>query len=322
MTLPRAWIRCHQASALVYSDWLVVSDPDRDPRQTLVTTATGVVPPEHRSVPGTACLVVIYGVELGKRIYLSTGSIECGRSLQSAIPLDDDAVSRRHACISWTGTGYVVRDLNSTNGTYVNDVAVRERALHDSDQLKIGRTIFKFIQGGNIEMSYHEEIYRLMTCDGLTQVHNKRSFEASLEREASRAARYQRHLSLLLFDIDHFKRINDTRGHLAGDAVLRQFAALVSANIRRDDVLARVGGEEFALIAPEIPIESARVLAEKLRVMISRTPFRFEDVDVQITSSFGVAAIAPEAPLTPVELYRLGDERLYQAKKAGRNCVV
>jgi len=298
------------------------SDQDSDHRQTIVTTAAAVVGPEIPISPGTACLVVIYGVELGKRIPLGTEPIECGRSMQSAIPLDDDAVSRRHACIQWNGSGYVIRDLNSTNGTYVNDVAVRERPLHDSDQLKIGRTIFKFIQGSNIELSYHEEIYRLMTCDGLTQVHNKRSFEAALEREVSRAVRYQRHLSLVVFDIDHFKRINDARGHLAGDAVLRQFAALVAASVRRDDVVARVGGEEFALLAPEIPIESARVLAEKLRVTISRTPFRFEDVDIQISSSFGVAAIAPETPLTPVELYRSADARLYQAKQAGRNRVV
>ncbi|MCC6551939.1 MAG: diguanylate cyclase [Polyangiaceae bacterium] len=299
-----------------------MSDPDLDHRQTIVTTAAALAVPELPSAPGTACLVVIYGVDLGRRIPLGTEAIECGRSMTSTIPLDDDAVSRRHAAISWNGSGYVVRDLNSTNGTYVNDVAVRERALRDSDQLKIGRTIFKFIQGSNIELSYHEESYRLMTCDGLTQVHNKRSFETALDREVSRAIRYQRHLSLLLFDIDHFKRINDTRGHLAGDAVLRQFAALINSSIRRDDVLARVGGEEFALLAPEIPIESARVLAEKLRVAVSRTPFRFEDVEMQVTSSFGVAAIAPEAPLSPVELYQTADARLYEAKKSGRNRVV
>jgi diguanylate cyclase (GGDEF)-like protein len=231
-------------------------------------------------------------------------------------------VSRRHACISWNGSGYLVRDLNSTNGTYVNDVAAQERMLRDGDQIKIGRTIFKFMQGDNIELAYHEEIYRLMTCDGLTQVHNKRSFDAALDREVSRAVRYQRHLSLIVFDIDHFKRINDTRGHLAGDAVLRQIASLVSAHVRRDDVVARVGGEEFALLLPEIPHESAQVVAEKLRALVARTPFRFEDTEIPVTSSFGVSSISPEAPLTPVELYRRADEHLYQAKRAGRNRVI
>ena len=161
-----------------------------------------------------------------------------------------------------------------------------------------------------------------MTCDALTQVHNKRSFDAAIEREVSRATRYQRHLSLIVFDIDHFKRINDTRGHLAGDAVLRQYAALVSSHIRRDDVLARVGGEEFALILPEITQESACLVAEKLRSLIAEASFRFEEVEIPVTSSFGVASIRPDAPCSTLELYRQADERLYQAKRDGRNRVI
>ncbi|EYF07407.1 GGDEF domain-containing protein [Chondromyces apiculatus] len=304
-------------------------DSDTDFRRTIVTVGAPAAVSSESAGPGTACLVIIRtlsgagnGPDLGRRLQLGTGTIECGRSMQCDVPLDDDAVSRRHASVSWSGSGYVLRDLGSTNGTYVNDTAVKERVLRDGDQLKVGRTIFKFIQGGNIELSYHEEIYRLMTCDGLTQVHNKRSFDAALEREVSRASRYQRHLSLVVFDIDHFKRINDTRGHLAGDAVLRQFAALVSAHVRRDDVVARVGGEEFALLLPESPRESACGVAEKLRGLIARSPFRFEDSEIPVTSSFGVASISPETPLSALELYRQADERLYQAKREGRNRVV
>lgn len=298
-----------------------VAKQENDHRQTLVT-CTSIAPPALPVEPGTACLVVIYGTELGRRIALGTGAIECGRAIQTDIPLDDEAVSRRHARISWTGMNYVVRDLGSTNGTYVNDVSVDERALKDGDQVKIGRTIFKFIQGGNVELSYHEEIYRLMTFDGLTQVHNKRSFEVALEREVSRACRYHRHLSLIMFDIDHFKSINDTRGHLTGDAVLRQMAALAAANVRRDDILARVGGEEFALLVPEIPVESARHVAEKLRTIVERTPFRYEEGEIAVTASFGVAGVTPDAPVSPMELYRRADERLYHAKKGGRNRVM
>jgi diguanylate cyclase (GGDEF)-like protein len=300
-----------------------VTKHDNDHRETLVTFPALVrpsLPPPAE--PGTACLVVIYGAELGRRISLSTTAIECGRAIQTEIPLDDEAVSRRHARIWWNGLKYVVRDLGSTNGTYVNDESVEERALQDGDQIKIGRTIFKFIQGGNIELSYHDEIYRLMTFDGLTQVHNKRSFEVALEREVSRAVRYQRHLSLVMIDIDHFKSINDIRGHLAGDTVLRQLAALVAANVRRDDLLARVGGEEFALLAPEIPVESARIVAEKLRALVACTPFRFEDSEIAITASFGIAGGAPDAPISATEIYRRADERLYQAKKSGRNRVM
>ncbi|AKT41650.1 diguanylate cyclase [Chondromyces crocatus] len=304
-------------------------DSDTDYRRTIVTIGAPASGSDEPAGPGTACLVIIrtlsgagHGPDLGRRLPLGTETIECGRSMQCDVPLDDDAVSRRHASVSWSGTGYLLRDLGSTNGTYVNDVAVKERVLRDGDQLKIGRTIFKFMQGGNIELAYHEEIYRLMTCDALTQVHNKRSFDAALEREVSRATRYQRHLSLIVFDIDHFKRINDTRGHLAGDAVLRQYAALVSSHIRRDDVLARVGGEEFALILPEITQESACLVAEKLRSLIAEASFRFEEVEIPVTSSFGVASIRPDAPCSTLELYRQADERLYQAKRDGRNRVI
>src|SRR5277367_6241176 len=233
------------------------------------------IPP--KGDPSTACLVVIYGAELGKRIELGADEVECGRSIQTTIPLDDDAVSRRHARFAWTGSSFIVSDLGSTNGTFVNDASVRERTLQDGDQVKIGHTIFKFIWGANVELSYHEEIYRLMTFDGLTQIHNKRAFETSMEREVSRSHRYRRPLSLLLFDIDHFKNINDECGHLAGDAVLRQLAALVSANIRREDLLARVGGEEFALVLPEIAREHAASASEKLRALVERTLCRFED---------------------------------------------
>jgi diguanylate cyclase (GGDEF)-like protein len=301
-----------------------VANKEYDPRATL-HTATAVAPPAVPVIdPSTACLVVIYGTDLGKRIPLGTADVECGRSMQTGIPLDDDAVSRRHARFAWTGNTFIVSDLGSTNGTYVNDVGVRERTLRDGDQIKIGHTIFKFICGGNIELSYHEEIYRLMTFDGLTQVHNKRAFEAALEREVSRSHRYRRPLSLLLFDIDHFKRINDQYGHLAGDAVLRQLASLVSGNIRREDVLARVGGEEFALIAPEITADQARWVGEKLRTVVERTPCRFEDQAIPITSSFGVAELSFQTavPMTGVELYKLADERLYAAKRGGRNRVM
>jgi diguanylate cyclase (GGDEF)-like protein len=271
--------------------------------------------------PTTACLVVIYGAELGKRIPLGTGETECGRSDKTGIPLDDDAVSRRHARFAWTGSAFIVTDLGSTNGTFVNDTSVRERSLRDGDQVKIGHTIFKFICGGNIELSYHEEIYRLMTFDGLTQIHNKRAFETALEREVSRAHRYQRPLSLVLFDIDHFKRINDEIGHLAGDAVLRQLASLISANVRREDLAARVGGEEFALLVPELTAEQARITAEKLRALVARTPCKFDDQAIPITASFGVAQLGAEPPMDGKELYRVADERLYEAKRGGRNRV-
>jgi diguanylate cyclase (GGDEF)-like protein len=304
-----------------------VADKEYDVRATV--HATSVLPAAPTTIdPNTACLVVIYGGELGKRIPLGTGEVECGRSVQTGVPLDDDAVSRRHARFAWTGSSFIVADLGSTNGTFVNDTSVRERTLSDGDQIKIGHTIFKFICGSNIELSYHEEIYRLMTFDGLTQIYNKRAFDTAIEREVSRSHRYRRALGLVLFDIDHFKVINDKFGHLAGDAVLRQLAALITGNIRREDTLARVGGEEFALIVPELAGEQARWVGEKLRAIVERTPCRFEEQSIPITSSFGVGELAAAPaegsatpPMGPTELYKLADAQLYVAKRGGRNRV-
>jgi diguanylate cyclase (GGDEF)-like protein len=303
--------------------YLSLVGDNQDNRDTLDTVVSKLPPVARPEGPGEACLVIIYGADLGRRIPLGAADVECGRAITTEIPLDDDAVSRKHARFAWTGSAYIVSDLGSTNGTFVNDASVRERTLREGDQIKIGRTIFKFIAGSNVELAYHEEIYRLMTFDGLTQVHNKRSFDTTLEREVSRSLRYRRPLSLVLFDIDHFKRINDELGHLAGDAVLRQLASLVNANIRREDTLARVGGEEFALILPELTLEAALSVAEKLRVLVQRTGFRFEERPIPLTVSFGVALLAIDGPaVPPAALYQAADERLYVAKNTGRNRVM
>jgi len=266
-------------------------------------------------------MVVIYGADLGRRIALGPGAIEAGRSTKCDIPIDQESVSRQHARIWWTGSRYRVRDLGSTNGTFVNDAAIKEHDLVDGDQVKIGRTILKFMTGGNVEASYHEEIYRLMTFDGLTQIYNKRYFHETLEREVSRSRRYGRELSLILFDIDNFKKINDTHGHLAGDMVLRELASVVRGKIRREDVFARVGGEEFAVLAPEVALPGAREAAEKVRQIVEATTFRFEGKSIPTTISLGVAHwLGGEDP--PDQLYKRADDALYAAKQGGRNRVM
>jgi diguanylate cyclase (GGDEF)-like protein len=211
--------------------------------------------------------------------------------------------------------------MGSTNGTYINDELVDECVLRDGDLLKVGRCIFKFLSGTNIENAYHEEIYRLTTVDGLTQIFNKRYFQEALGREIGRAYRYHRELSLVMFDIDRFKTINDTYGHLAGDYVLKHLATTVKARIRREDILARYGGEEFAIISPEIDHCNAMLLGEKVRGIADRTAFKFEDVDIPLTVSVGVCSLSPEVP-NATELVRRADGNLYAAKSAGRNQVV
>jgi diguanylate cyclase (GGDEF)-like protein len=284
--------------------------------KTVVTVVSRVAP---RKGPGRACLVVIYGVEIGRRFILEPGAVGIGRSSKKDIQIDQESVSRSHARLVVGPESVVVRDLGSTNGTYVNDQLVDEYVLRDGDLLKIGRTIFKFLSGDNIENAYHEEIYRLTTIDGLTQIFNRRYMLEQLEREMSRARRYQRNLSLMMFDIDHFKRINDTMGHLAGDAALKQLATLVQSRIRREDIFARYGGEEFGVILPEIDPAGALVFGEKVRALVAATPFRFEDRRIEVTISGGVATMVEGEDSDG--LVKRADECLYAAKSGGRNRI-
>jgi two-component system, cell cycle response regulator len=267
-----------------------------------------------------ACLVVIYGNELGRKHSLESPSITLGRSNKCDIQIDQESVSRAHSKITNAGRSVRIRDLGSTNGTYVNDELVEERTLVDGDFIKIGRTIFKFLSGGNIERAYHEEIYRLTTIDGLTQIFNKRYFAEALDREIARASRYRREVSLVMFDLDHFKEVNDTHGHLAGDAVLKTLAHTIKTRIRTEDIFARYGGEEFAIILPEIDGHNAHQFAEKIRRIVETTDFVFEGTKIPVTISMGVATLDLEEPVAAA-LIKRSDERLYEAKAAGRNCV-
>ncbi|HEU5058325.1 MAG TPA: GGDEF domain-containing protein [Kofleriaceae bacterium] len=292
-----------------------MSDTARN--KTVVTVISRI---SDRPAGKEACLVVIYGLDLGKKYNVDRPSIVIGRSSKADIQIDQESVSRNHCKLINTGKSIMLRDLGSTNGTYVNDELVDEYVLRDGDLIKIGRCIFKFLSGNNIENAYHEEIYRLTTIDGLTQVYNKRYFIETLEREIGRAHRYRRELSLIMFDIDHFKKINDTYGHLAGDHVLKQLASVIKARIRREDIMSRYGGEEFAIILPEIDNYNAVQFAEKIRGIVEKAVFRFEDTDIPVTISIGCASMTTELQ-EPHEFVRVADGHLYTAKSQGRNRV-
>ena len=155
--------------------------------------------------------------------------------------------------------------------------------------------------------------------DGLTQIHNKRYLYEELEREVTRARRHERPLSVLMFDIDFFKRINDQYGHLAGDYVLRELARVVQERIRRDEVFARYGGEEFSIVLPETPLEGALALGESLRSRIAEHPFTFQGERIPTTISVGCAQLSGQGG--GQELIQQADEKLYEAKRSGRNRV-
>lgn len=290
------------------------------------TTETWLTAPKRATADaGNACLVHIYptGPAMGCRYALGQKTTVLGRGEDCDIQLQDHSVSRRHADIQHSDVGYTVSDMQSTNGTFVNDKAVTSAVLHDGDYVRVGNNIYRYLAGGNVESEYHEEIYRLTIVDGLTQIHNQRYMLDFLDRELARSNRHQRPLALILFDIDHFKAINDDLGHLGGDFALRELAACVrKTTVRREDLFARYGGEEFALVLVETPLAAAIEVAERVRKTVEAHPFKFEDRPFSLTVSLGVAFTTGEQNLTSAALIRMADERMYEAKRAGRNRVV
>jgi diguanylate cyclase (GGDEF)-like protein len=280
----------------------------------------------RRLVPrGTqdACLVHIYpsGPCMGHRYPLASRGVTLGRGEACDVRIPDQSVSRTHARIDAADDGYELADLRSTNGTFVNDHAVISRRLRDGDYVRVGNCIYRFLAGGNVEADYHEEIYRLTIMDALTETHNKRSLFQFLEYELARSERHHRPLSLVMFDIDHFKALNDRLGHLAGDATLRELAACVKAQARKVDLFARYGGEEFVLVLPESTRDGAMICAEQVRQRVEAHSFQFEAEEYKLTISLGVTATTGDATLTPGTFIAEADANLYRAKHAGRNRV-
>lgn len=266
-----------------------------------------------------ALLLVLSGPRLGNRTVLSDAVIEIGRGSTSGLVLDADSVSRRHAKIEPMGAGHLLTDLGSTNGTYVNGLRVKEHALIDGDRVQIGKALLKYLAGGNIEGAYHEEVQRLMLFDALTGVHNKRHFDESLRVALSTAQGSP--VSLIVLDIDHFKKVNDTHGHMAGDAVLCATANVVKETVPADCLFARVGGEEFAVLCPNTSLATAKVCAERIRIAVAGHLPTFEGKSLPVTVSLGLAEFKPGSEEEPEALYGRADEKLYQAKDSGRNRV-
>jgi diguanylate cyclase (GGDEF)-like protein len=292
-----------------------------DTRVTRVTDLSAAGPQSEE-----ACIVQIYGAALGKKTTLAKGSeTTLGRGEQATLVLDLDNVSRRHCTLFHRPDGVYLRDEGSTNGTYLNNVEVRnEVLLRSGDLLKVGSAIFKFLYGGalgSIEAQYHEEIYRLTIIDGLTQVYNKRYLLEFIDREMARCSRHGRPLSVVMLDVDHFKKINDSFGHLAGDHVLRELAAAIKSRVRREECFARYGGEEFVIVLPETGRDNAVFLADKLRALVEEFRFTFEGKAIPVTFSGGVAEMHADHD-SPLAFLNAADARLYEAKRAGRNRIL
>lgn len=265
------------------------------------------------------CLVVLYGAELGHRLELRDEPVTLGRGTDCDLVAEDDDISRRHCCIHPRDGAYWLRDLGSTNGTWLNERRVSpgsDERLENGARVRLGRLVFKFLQGGDVEALYHEEIYRLTIVDGLTGIYNRRYFEEQLEREIRRWKRHKRPLALVIFDVDFFKSVNDRHGHPVGDQVLLSLSQSIRSIVRAESCLARLSGDEFAVVLPETPVESARIFAERVRGAV-------ECLDLgsrigPLTISLGIAQM-DEGLEGAAQLLERADRQLYEAKQTGRN---
>jgi diguanylate cyclase (GGDEF)-like protein len=265
-------------------------------------------------------LTMVSGAEAGS-VYRLGAATAIGRSLDCEVRIFDVGVSRRHAVIEQQGeTDYVVQDLGSRNGTTVRGRPVTRCRLVDGDRIGVGPVFFRFALADEVEELALKRRYESSIIDGLTGALNRKHFDDRLIGELAYAKRHRAEVSLLILDVDHFKDVNDRLGHLAGDSVLRQLAAVVRDALRVEDVFARYGGEEFAIIARGIERAGALAFAERVRNLVGATPFAYEGTPVPVTVSIGVATLSDCRDASVDQLIALADSRLYLAKASGRNC--
>ncbi|MCK9523988.1 MAG: GGDEF domain-containing protein [Proteobacteria bacterium] len=298
-------------------------DDDITIDKTVVADNPAIRAPATRQAVSRDALVLIYpaGTNLGKKWDISGQIVNIGRDPSSDIVLLTDSVSRRHARLFMHEGQRRIEDLNSTNGTYVNDQTIEgATAVKNGDQVKIGDTIFKYLSGDENEAAYHDEIYKMKITDGLTGIYNRRHLIDEMARELHRSHRYQRTLSLIMIDIDFFKAVNDTWGHIAGDLILKELSRLIRTISREEDVFARYGGEEFALLIPETPPQEVLLFAERIRSAVESHPFVYEGNPIQVTVSMGLAT-TQGAKISETDFISAADEKLYLAKHQGRNRI-
>jgi two-component system cell cycle response regulator len=268
----------------------------------------------------TPCLVVIRGPDLGRRIALEGPALVIGRDGEADVAVPIDGISRTH-CRLEMRDGVWLRDLGSTNGTWLNGEPVpadRPVRLASGDRIELVGIVFKFLAGGDVESQYHEEIYQLTIVDGLTRCFNRRYLMDFVGREISRCRRHTRPLAVLLFDVDRFKTINDGYGHAAGDHVLRTLVEVAREGVRREECLARYGGDEFVVVMPETDLTGASIVAERLRGRVELHEFVWSGRRIPVTISAGVAVLGPDV-IAPEDLIAAADARLLDAKVLGRN---
>jgi diguanylate cyclase (GGDEF)-like protein len=290
------------------------------PDETTHNAAPTLQTPKKVPAGPSAYLLVIAGPSFGEMYKLRGDRLVLGRGDRTDVRIVDDGISREHAAVQREGGKVVLVDLNSTNGTYCNGLRVPRQELTDGDKISIGAaTILKFTYQDHHDEHYQKQLFESALRDGLTNTFNRRYFLDRLHGELRFAVRHGKPLALLFVDIDHFKKLNDTYGHQAGDQVLAGVARVMMTTIRAEDVLARYGGEEFAVICREIELPGADALARRLVAAVAARPFEFGGQQIPVTVSVGAAI--DHGRSEPQALIAAADAAMYEAKRLGRNRV-
>ena len=288
------------------------------------TTETEVVVAPLSTGPARPVLTLLSGVNAGQVFGIDKNEVVIGRAREARVRLDDVGISRRHARLVRTGpAAFTVEDTGSRNGVYVNGARVETAALAPGDHVQIGSdVILRFGIIDPAEEALAHQLFESSTRDALTGAYNRKYFMARLASEVAYAERHRAKLALLLFDLDHFKKVNDTEGHVAGDAVLRHVGVVVSRLLRAEDVFARYGGEEFTVLVRGITRENVLRLAQRIRKTVAEAKVPWEFRELRVTLSIGMALLDDLPSGGSIGLVELTDARMYRAKEAGRNCVV
>jgi len=266
-------------------------------------------------------------VDFGKIFILKKKKIKIGRGEDNDIILHDLKVSKRHCEIDINigeelGVDEIIlTDLFTTNGTYVNGRIVERAILKFGDKIDLGSTILLFSSSDEVEEKYQSTLFDIATIDSLTGLYNRRYILNDLDNQIKLAKRYQRHFSLILFDIDDFKIINDTFGHRSGDEYLKLVTAKIHKGLREQDKPGRVGGEEFLVILPETDAEGAEILANRIRKNIEKAVLTYKTHRIKTTVSAGIVEFDHESGEAE-NIFEIVDAALYEAKNKGKNMVI
>lgn len=277
---------------------------------------------EEEAKQKPACLLVVGGELNGSIFNLPPGETEVGRNPDCTISLDFHGVSRRHFTITVTESDVTVTDLGSANGTYLNNQKLTEpTVLKRADVIKIGAIAMKFLPKGDPERLTYDKLHEEANTDGLTKCYNKTFFNNQLEMEVKKCKVTGKPLSLIIFDLDHFKKLNDNYGHDAGDFVLKEKARLIRENgIRQGDIFARYGGEEFCILLPNTNLKQGFEIAERLRKLVEKHEFIYDGKRLPVTASIGVADYR-QGVNNGTDLFKRADSAVYKSKEGGRNQV-